>query len=67
MGMAQLAAIIIKQGHEVQIYDHNAWRADDDQIKEVLTSDKWDLVELEELQQPMPLLKNCKTYSKSSS
>ena len=44
MGMAQLAAIIMKQGHEVQIYDHNAWRADDDQIKDVLTSDKWDLV-----------------------
>ena len=46
MGMAQLAAIIIKQGHEVQVYDHNAWRASDDQIMEVLTSDNWDLVAL---------------------
>ena len=36
MGMAQLAAIIIKKGHEVQIYDHNAWRADDDQVSEVI-------------------------------
>ena len=46
MGMAQLAAIIMKQGHEVQIYDHNAWRAGDEQIKEVLLSDKWDLIGL---------------------
>ena len=44
MGMAQHFCNYIKQGHQVQIYDHNAWRADDDQIKEVLTSDKWDLV-----------------------
>ena len=46
MGMAQLAAIIMNQGHEVQVYDHNAWRASDDQIMEVLTSDNWDLVAL---------------------
>ena len=35
MGMAQLASIIIKQGHDVQVYDHNAWRASDEQIQEV--------------------------------
>ena len=44
MGMAQLAAIAIKKGHQIQIYDHNAWRADDDQVVEVLKSDKWDIV-----------------------
>ena len=46
MGMAQLAAIAIKGGHKIQIYDHNAWRADDDQIVKVLKSDKWDLIAL---------------------
>lgn len=46
MGMAQLAAIAIKEGHEIQIYDHNAWRADDTQIKEVLLADQWDLIAL---------------------
>ena len=46
MGMAQLAAITIKGGHKIQIYDHNAWRADDDQIVKVLKSDKWDLIGL---------------------
>ena len=27
MGMAQLAAISIKKGHQIQIYDHNAWES----------------------------------------
>ena len=44
MGMAQLASIAIRDGHEVQIYDHNAWRQSDEQIVEVLSSDKWDLI-----------------------
>ena len=44
MGMAQLAAIAIKQNHQIQVYDHNAWRASDKEVKEVLTSDNWDLI-----------------------
>jgi len=44
MGIAQLAAIVMKQGHHVQVFDINAWRVDDDKIKEVLTSDTWDLI-----------------------
>ena len=44
MGIAQLAAIAMRNGHQVQVYDHNAWRVDNDQIKEVLISDKWDIV-----------------------
>ena len=46
MGMAQLAALAIKEGHQIQVYDHNAWRADDDKIVEVLKSDNWDLIAL---------------------
>ena len=44
MGMAQLAAISINIGHHVQIYDHNAWRAGDEQVVQVLKSDKWDII-----------------------
>ena len=44
MGIAQLAAIVIKLNHQVQIFDLNAWRVADDKIKEVLTSDNWDLI-----------------------
>ena len=46
MGMAQLAAIAIKKGHQIQVYDHNAWRADDAQVIEILLSDNWDMVAL---------------------
>ena len=46
MGMAQLASIAIKAGHQIQIYDHNAWRADDDQVVDVLKSDNSSLKKL---------------------
>ena len=44
MGMAQLCSIAINKGHQVQVYDHNAWRSDDDTTKKVIESDKWDLI-----------------------
>ena len=44
MGMAQLAAIAINQGHQVQIYDQNAWRQEDNVIIDIIKSDKWDLI-----------------------
>lgn len=44
MGIAQLAAIAIKEGHQVQIYDQNAWRQDDDIVRQVLLSDNWDMI-----------------------
>jgi len=44
MGMAQLCSIAINNGHKVQVYDHNAWRADDETIKKVIESDSWDLI-----------------------
>ena len=46
MGLAQLAAIAIKQNHKVQVYDHNAWRASDEELVKVLKSDEWDLISL---------------------
>ena len=44
MGIAQLAAIAIREGHQVQIYDQNAWRQDDDIVRQVLLSDNWDMI-----------------------
>jgi len=44
MGIAQLASIAIREGHQVQIYDQNAWRQDDDIVAQVLRSDKWDMI-----------------------
>ena len=46
MGMAQLAALAIKEGHQIQVYDHNAWRAEDEEVVSVLKSDKWEVIDL---------------------
>jgi radical SAM superfamily enzyme YgiQ (UPF0313 family) len=43
-GIALLAAIAMKAGHLVQVYDANAWRAGDDVIRQVLEADDWDVV-----------------------
>lgn len=43
-GMALLAAIAIREGHDVQVYDANAWRCGDDVLYEVLDADQWDVI-----------------------
>jgi len=43
-GVALLAAIAIEEGHLVQVYDHNAWRLNDEEVKNVLSSDNWDVI-----------------------
>jgi radical SAM superfamily enzyme YgiQ (UPF0313 family) len=45
-GIALLAAIAIKRGHLVQIYDENAWRRGEETIRAVLKADDWDTVAL---------------------
>src|SRR6266404_9845235 len=45
-GMALLAAIAVRDGQQDQIYDHNAWRASDAVIAQVLEADQWDVVAL---------------------
>lgn len=45
-GIALLAAIVNKAGHEVQIYDANAWRAGTDVLKEAIQADDWDVIAL---------------------
>jgi anaerobic magnesium-protoporphyrin IX monomethyl ester cyclase len=43
-GEALLAAIAIREGHQVQVYDANAWRAPDSITAQVLQADRWDVV-----------------------
>lgn len=45
-GIALLASIVSKQGHRVQVYDANAWRASDAVLAQVLTADRWDVIAL---------------------
>jgi anaerobic magnesium-protoporphyrin IX monomethyl ester cyclase len=43
-GMALLAAIVMREGHLVQVYDANAWRASDAVLGQVLRADRWDVI-----------------------
>lgn len=43
-GIALLAAISIDAGHDVQVFDQNAWRAGEETLREVLRADDWDVV-----------------------
>src|SRR3989344_5710094 len=45
-GIAQLAKIADKNGHEVQIFDANAWRPDDKTIRSILQADDWGVIGL---------------------
>ena len=39
-GMALLAAIIDQEGHQLQVYDANAWRFSDRELREALQAGK---------------------------
>lgn len=45
-GLALLAAIAVGEGHQVQVYDENAWRAGDGVLRQVLKADRWDVIGL---------------------
>jgi len=45
-GIALLAAIAMRSGHRVQVYDENAWRRGDAVVEQVLRADRWDVVAL---------------------
>lgn len=45
-GMALLAAIAMERGHQIQIYDANAWRKGPEVLNQVLLADDWDLIGL---------------------
>ncbi|MDA8419211.1 MAG: radical SAM protein [Desulfobacteraceae bacterium] len=43
-GLAQLAAIVSKAGHQVQVFDCGAWRPTEEQIRTVLRADTWEAI-----------------------
>lgn len=45
-GIALLASIAMERGHQVQVFDQNAWRADEATVKEVLEADDWQAIAL---------------------
>jgi len=45
-GLAQLAALAMRQGHKVQVFDANAWRPSDKEIYQVLQADNWDVISI---------------------
>jgi anaerobic magnesium-protoporphyrin IX monomethyl ester cyclase len=45
-GIALLSAISIQKGHQVQVYDQNAWRLDQEVLDQVLRADDWDVIAL---------------------
>jgi anaerobic magnesium-protoporphyrin IX monomethyl ester cyclase len=45
-GIALLAAIAMNKGHQIQVYDANAWRQGDEILRDVLGADDWDVVAL---------------------
>jgi radical SAM superfamily enzyme YgiQ (UPF0313 family) len=45
-GEALLAAIAMRDGHHVQVYDANAWRAPDEIVSQILRADRWDVIAL---------------------
>jgi len=45
-GIALLAAIASKAGHQVQVYDMNAWRLGEEALREALEADGWDVIAL---------------------
>lgn len=45
-GIALLAAIAVRDGHQVQVYDENAWRKGPDVLRQVAEADSWDVIAL---------------------
>ncbi len=43
-GLALMASIADKLGHDVQVFDANAWRPSDRDLQEALEADHWDIV-----------------------
>lgn len=43
-GIALLAQICDQKGHQVQVFDANAWRPTSQQVVEVLEADRWDVI-----------------------
>ena len=43
-GIALLASIAVDRGHQVQVYDENAWRLGEATLREVFEADDWEVI-----------------------
>jgi len=43
-GIALLASIAMAEGHLVQVYDANAWRLEEEVLRQALEADDWDVI-----------------------
>jgi anaerobic magnesium-protoporphyrin IX monomethyl ester cyclase len=43
-GLALMASLADQLGHQVQVFDANAWRPGDEVLRDVLEADRWDVV-----------------------
>ena len=66
-GIAQLAALADQAGHQVQIFDANAWRPDNETICSILTADNWDIIGLGGISTTYGWVKKTLKYAKELS
>nr|MBI3611652.1 B12-binding domain-containing radical SAM protein [Nitrospirota bacterium] len=43
-GLALLAGVAVREGHQIQVFDANAWRPDDSELVDALKADQWDVI-----------------------
>lgn len=66
-GEALLAAIAIKEGHEVCVYDANAWRQPLSKVSDACKADNWDVIGIGGLTTTYGHIKKCCQVIKQSS
>lgn len=66
-GIALLAAITDKKGHQVQIFDANAWRQDDKTLVSVIKADDWDVIGVGGISTTYSYVKKILKYAKQYS
>jgi len=66
-GIALLASIALKEGHDVQVYDANAWRLSDEVLKQVCNADNWDVIAIGGLTTTYGYIKKCLKIIKNES
>lgn len=63
-GIALLTALAVKNGHQVQVFDANAWRLTDRELREALEADWWDVVAVGSITTAYGNIKKTTQYAK---
>jgi radical SAM superfamily enzyme YgiQ (UPF0313 family) len=66
-GIALLASIADKEGHQIQIFDANAWRSDDKTLCSILRADDWDVIGIGGITTTYGYVKRVLKYAKQHS